>query len=497
MGLKERLGQFAHAWNAFNSKSTVPDWSVGSTSQSSYFSYAPHRVRLSAVNAKTIIAPILNRIALDCSAVGIRHVRVDPKSPDGYLGDLDTYLNRCLTLDANRDQTSADFWNEVFLTLLDVGEVAIVPTHLTCNPISSNAWDVEELRVGSIIQWRPEDVLVYVYDEDKGQRRELWMPKKAVAIVQNPFYAVMNENASVVSRLTRKLALLDQVDEQSGIGKLDMIIQLPYAIKNETRRKQAEERRQNLESQLANNKLGIGYIDSTEKVTQLNRSLENNLMAQVEYLTNLLYAQLGLTEEIMNSTASEEIMLNYMNRTIAPIVNAVTMEMTRKFITKTAYTQGQRVKYFSDPFKLVSMSALSDIADRLTRNEIASTNEIRTKFLGWRPVNSKQADELRNKNLNVAEGQAYALATADGGEYIEKGYANGNGAPVDPNMMSVNGSNPTGTPSDVMNEEPEDYDGSVLTSPTAQNYLGSIITMLADDLNLDEDGNQKSEPEVY
>lgn len=419
MGFKERLSQFAHAWNAFNQKDkTTPDWSVGPTTNHSYFSYAPYRTRLSYVNSKTIIAPVLNRIALDCAAVDIKHVKVDPMNPDGYLYDMDSMLNRCLTLEANRDQSAADFWVDVFLNLLDKGEIAIVPTDLTCNPTNSNAWDVEKLRVGSIIQWRPQDVLVYVYNEDRGERQEVWMPKKAVAIVQNPFYTVMNEQASVLSRLTKKLAILDQVDEQSGSGKLDLIIQLPYAIKSDLRQQQADERRAALEAQLANNKLGVGYIDSTEKITQLNRSLENNLLEQVQYLTDLLYSQLGITAEILNSTAEEEVMLNYMNRTIAPIINAVTNELTRKFITKTAYTQGQRVKYFSDPFKLVSMTSLSDIADKLTRNEIASTNEIRTKFLGWRPVESDQANELRNKNLNITEGQTYALT--DGGAVVEK-----------------------------------------------------------------------------
>lgn len=417
MGLMEKLGRFAHAWNAFNSRdTTTPDWSVGTTHRS-YFSYAPYKARLSAHNAKTIVAPILNRIALDCAAIDIKHVRVDLNDTDIYLCDMESNLNRCLTLEANRDQSAIDFWIDVFLSLLDQGDIAIVPTDLTCNPTSSNAWDVLEMRVGHVITWRPEDVLVHVYDEDRGEKRDVWMPKKAVAIVQNPFYSVMNDNASLVSRLSRKLALIDEVDE-SGCGKLDMIIQLPYAIKNETRREQAEKRREALEAQLTNNKLGIGYIDSTEKITTLNRSLENNLLEQVKYLTEQLYAQLGLTVEIMNGTASEEVMLNYLNRTIAPIVTAVTMELTRKFVTKTAYTQGQRIKYFSDPFKLVSMQALSDVADKLTRNEVASTNEIRTKFLGWKPVDSPQANELRNKNVNVGEGQEYA--TTDGGSVIEK-----------------------------------------------------------------------------
>lgn len=479
MGFVEKLGQIAHSWNIFNSKdTTVPDWSVGHiTSSGSYFSYAPWRTRLSSVNAKTVIAPILNRIALDCSAVGIRHVKVDPENPDGYLGDCTTKLNRCLTLESNRDQSAADFWNDVFLTLVDQGEVAIVPTHTSVKIGDSNAWDVEEMRVGSVIQWRPKDVLVYVYDEDMGQKREVWMPKSSVAIIQNPFYPVMNESCSVLSRLTRKLAILDQVDEQSGSGKLDMIIQLPYAIKNEARRAEADKRREMLEAQLSNNKLGIGYIDSTEKVTQLNRSIENNLLEQVQYLTSLLYSQLGMTEEILNSTATEEVMLNYLNRTIAPIVNAVTLEMTRKFITKTAYTQGQRIKYFSDPFKLVSMTALSDIADKLTRNEIASTNEIRTKFLGWRPVKSQQADELRNKNLNVAEGQTYALATGEGGDVMEKGYTDGNGMPIDPNTMSINGSVPTGSASQTAQGAPQ----------TVNTFEDAIMLLVGDEPQNEEE----------
>lgn len=418
MGFKDRLDRFAHAWNAFNARdTTTPDWSVG-TSNHSYFSYAPYRNRLSAVNSKTILAPILNRIALDCAGIDIRHVRVQCDDPDVYLYDMDTNLNRCLTLESNKDQSAADFWLDVFLSLLDNGEIAVVPTDMTCNPQSSNAWDVLEMRVGHVIQWRPEDVLVHVYNEAKGEAQDVWMPKKAVAIVQNPFYSVMNESSSVLSRLTRKLALLDQVDEQCGSNKLNMIVQLPYAIKNEARKNQAQERLKALESQLQDNKLGVAYIDSTEKITQLNKSLENNLLDQVQYLTELLYSQLGLTAEILNSTASEEVMLNYMNRTIAPIVNAVAMEFTRKFVTKTAYTQGQRIKYFSDPFKLVSMQSLSEIADKLTRNEVASTNEIRTKFLGWKPVDSPQADELRNKNLNITEGQEYA--TTSGEHVIEK-----------------------------------------------------------------------------
>lgn len=417
MGLKERFTQFAHAWNAFSSKdTTTPDWSVG-TSSRSYFSYAPYRKRMSTVNSKTIIAPILNRIALDCAGIDIKHCRVDATDPDRYLYDMTTNLNRCMTLEANRDQSAADFWLDVFLSLLDEGDIAIIPTDTSLNPQNSNAFDINEMRVGKVKTWRPLDVLVNAYDPDRGEHRDLWMPKRAVAIVQNPFYAVMNDGASLLSRLSKKLALIDVIDE-SGAGKLDMIIQLPYAIKNETRREQAEKRRESLEAQLNNNKLGIGYIDSTEKITTLNRSLENNLLEQVKYLTELLYSQLGITIEIMNGTASEEVMLNYMNRTIAPIVTAVTMEMTRKFISKTAYTQGQRIKFFSDPFKLVSMQCLSDITDKLTRNEIASSNEVRTKFLGWKPVDSPQADELRNKNLNLGEGQSYA--TTSGEQIIEK-----------------------------------------------------------------------------
>ena len=334
---------------------------------------------------------------MDVSTIDIEHVKLDE---DGrFIGVIDSGLNNCLTLEANLDQTGRAFIQNAVMSMLDEGCVALVPIDTTLN-IKTNSFDVKTIRVGRILEWYPKDVKVTVYNENTGWKEDIIVPKKSVAIVENPFFSVINEYNSTMQRLIRKLNLLDAIDEQSGSGKLDLIIQLPYALKGEIRKNNAEERRTNLENQLNNSKLGIGYIDSTEHVIQLNRSLDNNLMKQIEYLTNMLYSQLGITQSILDGTADDKTMMNYFSRTIEPIVFAIVCEMRRKFLSKTARTQKQSIFYFRDPFKLVPVTELADIADKLTRNEIASSNEMRQK-MGWKPSSDPKADELRNKNLSA------------------------------------------------------------------------------------------------
>ena len=408
------------AWNAFSAREPTE---YTQNHISTTYSYGrPDTVRVSGGNEKCLMDAVINKIALDCVSIPIRHVRVEKDDEEVYKEDIQSGLNWCMTVDANRDQSAHQFWIDVFVSLLDEGEIAIVP-FCTGNgepdfADSGNAFDIYEWRVAKVLEWKPHHVQVHIYDEDAGEYKDIWMPKSSVAIIENPFYIVMNANNSMLRRLVRKLALLDVIDEQMGSGKLDLIIQLPYALKTEAKKQQADTRRQALETQLKDNKLGIGYIDSTEKVIQLNRSLENNLLEQIEYLTNMLYSQLGITVEILNGTAEEEAMLNYMNRTVAPIMDAVVAELQRKFLTLTAYKQGQRIRYFNDPFKLTTLSQLTDTVDTFTRNEIASTNEVRTRLLGWKPVESQQADELRNKNINVGDGMSYA--TTDGEQVVER-----------------------------------------------------------------------------
>ena len=391
MKIGDRL---AHAWNAFMNRDPTAS---NIYSGSSYFN-RPDRTRLRTGTEKSIINAIYNRLSLDTASMDIRHVRLDDNGR--YIETIDSYFNECLTLSANTDQTSRMFMQDVAMSLLDEGSVAIVPVDTTFNPNITSSYDILSLRTGKILEWFPQHVKIRVYDENKGVKKDVIIPKKNVALIENPYYSIMNAHNSTLQRLIRKLNILDAIDEQSGSGKLDMIIKLPYAIKGTTRQRQAEERRKKIEDQLTDSKYGIAYIDGTESITQLNRPVENNLMKQIEYLTNLLFSQLGLTQAILDGTADEKIMLNYYNRTIEPILSAITDEMKRKFLTKTARTQGQTIQFFRDPFKLVPVTEIAEIADTLTRNEIASSNEIR-QIMGWKPSSDPKADELRNSNISA------------------------------------------------------------------------------------------------
>ena len=381
-----------HAWNVFRSRDPTSEF--GDTGASHY--NRPDRPRFTRGNERSITTSVLNRIALDASAIDILHVRLDKNGR--FLEEINSGINNCLTLSANTDQTGRAFKQDVVMSMLDEGCVAIVPTDTTMNPKVTDSYDVETMRVGKIIQWRPQHVQVRLYNEQTGKKEELWLPKKMVAIVENPLYAVMNEPNSTMQRLIHKLGLLDITDEQTASGKLDLIIQLPYVIKTDARRQQAESRRKDIEMQLAGSKYGIAYTDGTEKITQLNRSLDNNLMKQVEYLTNQLYSQLGITQTILDGTADEKTMLNYYSRTIEPIVSAIADEMKRKFLTKTARTQNQSIEFFRNPFKLVPVNDIAEIADKFTRNEIMTSNEIR-QIVGMKPSDDPKADELRNSNI--------------------------------------------------------------------------------------------------
>lgn len=381
-----------HAWNVFRSRDPTAEFrDIGS----SYY-YRPDRPRFTRGNERSITTSVLNRIALDVSAIDIRHVRLDKNGR--FLEEINSGLNNCLTLSANMDQTGRAFKQDIVMSMLDEGCVAIVPTDTMKDPKVTDSYDVETMRVGKIIQWRPRHVQVRLYNEQTGNKEEIWLPKKMVAIVENPLYAVMNEPNSTMQRLVHKLGLLDITDEQTASGKLDLIIQLPYVIKTDARRQQAEDRRKDIEMQLVGSKYGIAYTDGTEKITQLNRSLDNNLMKQVEYLTNQLYSQLGITQTILDGTADEKTMLNYYSRTIEPIVSAIADEMKRKFLTKTARTQNQSIEFFRDPFKLVPVNDIAEIADKFTRNEIMTSNEIR-QIVGMKPSDDPKADELRNSNI--------------------------------------------------------------------------------------------------
>lgn len=382
-----------HAWNVFRSRDPTAEF--GGTGVSYY--YRPDRPKFTRGNERSITTSVLNRIALDVSAIDIRHVRLDKNGR--FLEEINSGLNNCLTLSANMDQTGRAFKQDIVMSMLDEGCVAIVPTDTTTDPKVTDSYDVETMRVGKIIQWRPRHVQVRLYNEQTGNKEEIWLPKKMVAIVENPLYAVMNEPNSTMQRLVHKLGLLDITDEQTASGKLDLIIQLPYVIKTDARRQQAENRRKDIEMQLAGSKYGIAYTDGTEKITQLNRSLDNNLMKQVEYLTNQLYSQLGITQTILDGTADEKTMLNYYSRTIEPIVSAIADEMKRKFLTKTARTQNQSIEFFRDPFKLVPVNDIAEIADKFTRNEIMTSNEIR-QIVGMKPSDDPKADELHNSNIS-------------------------------------------------------------------------------------------------
>jgi hypothetical protein len=395
MGISDRL---KHAWNAFTSTDPY-EGSMGAHGQYWSMSGRPDRPRLFLSNERSLISSIYTRMAIDCAAVEIRHVRTDDQKR--YLEDIESGLNNCLTLEANIDQAAEHFRRDIVTTLFDKGVAAIVPVDTTISPKDGGGYDIKTLRCGDIVMWYPKHIRVLLYNEATGLREEITLPKTAVAIVENPLYSVMNEPNSTLQRLIRKLGLLDTADEVSASGKLDIIIQLPYVIKSESRRKQAEQRRKDIEWQLKGSQYGIAYSDATEKITQLNRPAENNLLAQVEMLTNLLYVQLGITPEVMNGTADEKTMLNYMGRTVEPVLNAIVEAMRRTFLTKTARTQNQTVMYFANRLKLIPIGGeggIADIADKFTRNEIASSNEIR-QIIGWKPSKEPKADQLVNSNM--------------------------------------------------------------------------------------------------
>lgn len=401
------------AWDVFrNANDYRPPSGAG-------YSYRPDRIRLTRGNERSLTSSIYNRIALDCAAISIKHIKLDDN--DRYSDEIRSGLDECLTLAANSDQTSRAFIQDVVLSMLDEGCVAIVPTDTSDNPMIQEDYDIFSMRVGKVIDWFPNEVRVELFNEEKNLKECLLLPKKMVAIVENPMYAVINEPNSTMQRLVRKLNLLDIVDEQSSSGKLDLIIQLPYVIKTEARKRQAEARRKDIEDQLSGSKYGIAYTDGTEKITQLNRSLENNLLAQIEYLTRMLYGQLGLTENVMNGSADEKEMLNYTNRTIEPIVSAIVDSMRWKFLSREARTQRREtIMFFRDPFRLVPVENIAEIADKFTRNEIMSSNEIR-QIVGMRPSSDPRADELRNKNLNESaesEAQKPTIETEEENENV-------------------------------------------------------------------------------
>ena len=398
--------RFRNAWNVFMNKDPSRKYQdVGAG-----YSYRPDRPRFTRGNERSIVTSVYNRIALDVASVAIRHVRLDEN--DRYLEDINSGLNNCLSLEANLDQTGRAFVQDAVMSMFDEGCVALVPVDTDIDP-ENDSFKIFSMRTGKILEWMPQYIRVRLYNELTGLKEDVLVPKKSTAIIENPLYAVMNEPNSTLQRLIRKLNLLDVVDEQSSSGKLDLIIQLPYVIKTEARRAQAENRRLDIERQLSGSKYGIAYTDGTERITQLNRPVENNLMKQIEYLTSMLYSQLGITTSILDGTADEKTMLNYNNRTIEPILSAITDEMKRKFLTKTARSQKQSVEFFRDPFRLVPVNDLAEIADKFTRNEIMTSNEIR-QIVGMKPSDDPRADELRNKNLNESkEDEAIDLAEAE------------------------------------------------------------------------------------
>lgn len=414
LNLRTRL---AHAWNAFTSRDPTQYIITGPG-----YSSRPDRPRLSRGNEKSIATSIFNRIALDVSSVNIKHCRLDKNGR--YVEDIDSGLNNCLNLEANKDQTGRAFIQDVVLSMLDEGCVALVPVETTIDPKSSNSYQIDSMRTGKITEWYPDMVRVRLYNDRTGEKEEILLPKNQVAIIENPLYAVVNEYNSTMQRLIRKLSLLDVTDEQTASGKLDLIIQLPYVIKTEARREQVERRRKDIINQLAGSQYGIAYTDGTEKITQLNRSLENNLLKQVEYLTNMVYSQLGITQSVLDGTADEKTMLNYMNRTVEPIISAIVDELKRKFLTKTARSQLQSIVYFRDPFRLVPVNDIAEIADKFTRNEIMTSNEIR-QIVGMQPSKDPKADKLVNSNISQAKQDMSQTSSAT--EAYEEGGYNQNG----------------------------------------------------------------------
>lgn len=392
------FGRAKKAWNAFFSRDPTVSYDPGG----GYY-YRPDRVRLTRGNERSIITSIYNRIAMDVANIQIKHVKLDER--ERYLETIDSGLNNCLSIEANLDQTGRAFVQDAVMSMLDEGVVSLSPIDTISDPNTADGdFDIETIRTGKIVEWYPDAVKVNVYNEQTGKRQDVIFSKRAVAIVENPMYAIMNEPNSVMQRLSRKLALLDAVDEQAGAGKLDLIIQLPYIIKSDARKKQAEERRKDIENQLAGSKYGIAYTDGTEHITQLNRSLDNNLMHQIEYLTDMLYSQLGITQTIMDGTADEQTMLNYYNRTIEPIISAIVDEMNRKFLSKSQRKEREAIRFFRDPFKLVPVAQLAELADKMTRNEIMTSNEFR-QIIGYKPADDPGADELRNKNLSMSNAE--------------------------------------------------------------------------------------------
>lgn len=392
-----------HAWNAFMNRDPTPQYfQNGEVSYSS--SYNPSHIRLSRGNERTIVTSIYNRIAVDAAQIKFRHVKLDN---NGYfIKEMDSSLNYCLTISANKDQTGRAFIQDVVMSMFDEGYIAIVPVDTTINP-ERGAFDIDSMRTGKIVEWRPDHVKINVYNDRTGNRQDVWFAKKNVAIIENPLYSIMNEPNSTLQRLIRKLVLLDSVDEQTNSNKLNMIIQLPYSVNTQLKKQQAEQRRKDIEMQLTTSKYGIAYSDATEKITQLNRPLENNLLEQIKNLTDTLYGQLGITDAILNGSADEQTMMNYYSRTVEPIVSAIADEMRRKFLSKTAVTQHQSIAFFRDPFKLVPTSKLAELADKFTRNEIMSSNEFR-QVVGLLPVDDPRANELSNKNINRANGETFA-----------------------------------------------------------------------------------------
>ena len=387
------LNRLQHGWNAFMNRDPTYYTNAGGN----FYTHRPDRIRLSRGNERSIVTSVYNRIGLDVASIDIKHCRLDNNGR--FTEVIDSNLNSCLNLEANIDQTGRAFKQDIVMSMLDEGCVAIVPIDTTINPTVSGSYDIQSMRTGKILEWYPAHVRVKVYNDRTGNYEELILSKSTVGIIENPLYAVMNEPNSTLQRLIRKLNLLDAIDEQSGSGKLDLIIQLPYTIRSEARRQQADKRREEIESQLADSKYGIAYADGTERITQLSRSVENNLMSQIEYLTSMLYSQLGITQSILDGTADEQTQLNYLTRSIDPIVSAIVDEMKRKFLTKTARSQNQSISYFRDPFKLVPVNDISEIADKFTRNEIMTSNEIR-QVIGMQPSSDPKADQLVNSNIS-------------------------------------------------------------------------------------------------
>lgn len=406
MALMDRL---KHAWNIFKNKDpTQVNWNIGPS-----YGYRPDRMRYTRGNERSIVTAVYNRIAMDVAAVNLKHIRLDEN--DRYKETIDSGLNNCLSVEANLDQTGRAFIQDLVASMLDEGCVAAVPTDADDEPEDSGNFKVYTLRTGKILEWYPRYVKVEVYNEQEGQRQQIIIPKSTVPLIENPMYSVMNEPNSIYQRLVRKLTLLDVVDEQTSSGKLDLIIQLPYIIKTQARREQAEKRRKDIEKQLSEGKYGIAYTDGTERITQLNRPVENNLMKQIEYLTSMFFSQLGITQSILDGTADEKTMLNYYNRTIEPILSAIAEEMKRKFLTPTARSQKQTIAYFRDPFKLVPVNDIAEIADKFTRNEIMTSNEIR-QVIGMKPSSDPNADVLRNKNLSDSSNARQLIPTSAGAD---------------------------------------------------------------------------------